>query len=123
MTADITNVLVVEDNEVLRGLLRTTLERASFRVLLAADAESALGLFASAEQPIDMLISDVKLPGMNGVKLAQELRRRDPHLPILLVSGAFDEETGFPELDKPFTLDELRRKIAEVARAAAGRNP
>lgn len=123
MTADITNVLVVEDNEVLRGLLRTTLERSSFRVLLAADAESALGLFANAEQPIDMLISDVKLPGMNGVKLAQELRRRDPHLPILLVSGAFDEETGFPELDKPFTLDELRRKIAEVARAAAGRNP
>jgi CheY-like chemotaxis protein len=115
MAAASRTVLVVDDDEMLRNLLLRMLERLGRRVLLAANAESALALFQHSEERIDLVISDARLSGMNGLMLAEELRLRDAEVAILLLSGSFDEPTGdFPELDKPFTLEALQRRIDEV---------
>jgi CheY-like chemotaxis protein len=124
VVAESTTILIVEDNDTLRALLKRMLERLDRHVLVAADAESALALMAHSQQPIGLVIADVRLPGMNGVTLAQELRRRDPSIAVLLVSGGFDGPAGeFPELDKPFTLQALEMRIAEVVSAAEGGPP
>ena len=62
--------------------------------------------------------------GMNGLSLAHELRRRDPTIAILLMSGYFTGPPGeFPELSKPFTFAALKGRIAEVLEAASGGPP
>jgi CheY-like chemotaxis protein len=115
MAAASRTVLVVDDDEMLRNLLCRMLERLGRRVLLAANAESALALYQHSEEPIDLVISDARLSGMTGLTLAEELRLRDSEVAILLLSGSFDEPTGdFPELDKPFTLEALQQRIGEV---------
>ncbi|MDX6439832.1 MAG: hypothetical protein QOF45_2415 [Gaiellaceae bacterium] len=114
VTAAYTTVLLVEDNDMVRTLLTRALERADHRVLTAADAERALALVEDYEHHIDVVVSDVRLPSMGGVEFAEELRRRDPELPVLLIGGFDTAATGFPELEKPFTLDALQSKIAEI---------
>jgi DNA-binding NtrC family response regulator len=122
MAAASRTVLVVDDDEMLRNLLCRMLERLDRRVLLAANAESALALFQHSEERIDLVISDARLSGMNGLMLAEELRLRDSAVAILLLSGSFDEPTGdFPELDKPFTLEALRERIDEILEPAPQR--
>lgn len=110
-----TVILVVEANAIVRTMLRRALERRNHRVLLAADAASALALFEHSEERVGLVISEQQLFGMDGTHLADELRRRDPTLPILLVgSGIGDTSGAFPELEKPFTLAALERRIDEV---------
>ncbi|MGH3073148.1 MAG: response regulator [Gaiellaceae bacterium] len=124
MAGGSTTVLVVEDNDLLRDLLGRTLARLDRRVLVAADADSALALFDHHDARVDLVIADVRLPGMNGPALAAELRRRDPDVGVLLVSGGFDSGPGaFPELDKPFTLEALEQRISEVLAEARGGPP
>lgn len=115
-----TAILVVEANAIVRTMLRRALERRDHHVLLATNAESALALFEHSEEPIGLVISEQRLSGMNGGRLADELRRRDPMIPILLVGSGIDGPPGdYPELDKPFTLDALEQRIAEVLTAAS----
>ncbi len=120
-----TTILVVEAEESLRALLRRALARLGRQVMLAPDAVSALALFQHSEEPIDLIISEERLPGMSGSSLAEELRSRDPSIPILLVSGNFARPPGeFPELEKPFTFGQLEHRITEMlaaARLPAGR--
>jgi CheY-like chemotaxis protein len=126
MTAAIaTTVLVVEDNQTVRTLLRRALERSEKRVLVATNARSALAIFDHFDEPVDLVVADVQLPGgMNGIQLAEEIRERDPRIGILLVSGSFDDPPGeFPELSKPFTLESLEQRIREVLVAARGGSP
>jgi CheY-like chemotaxis protein len=115
-----TAILVVEANAIVRTMLRRALERRDHHVLAATNAESALALFEHSEEPIGLVISEQRLTGMNGGRLADELRRRDPTIPILLVGSGFDGPPGdYPELDKPFTPDALEQRIAEVLAAAS----
>jgi CheY-like chemotaxis protein len=109
-----TAILVVEANAIVRTMLRRALERRDYHVLLATNAESALALFEHSEEPIGLVISEQPLSGMNGGRLADELRRRDPTIPILLVGSGLDGPGDYPEVDKPFTRDVLERRIAEV---------
>lgn len=115
-----TAILVVEANAIVRAMLRRALERRDLRVLLATNAESALALFEHSEEPIGLVVSEQRLSRMSGSRLADELRRRDPTIPILLVSSGLDGRRGdYPELDKPFTLEALEERIAEVLTAAS----
>lgn len=119
-----TAILVVEASAIARAILRRALERHDHHVLLATNAESALALFENSEEPIGLVISEQRLSGMSGSRLADELRRRDPTIPILLVSSGFDGQPGdYPELDKPFTLEALEQRIAEVLTAASADRP
>lgn len=78
-------ILIVEDDHDLREALVTTLELAKFRVREAADAEQALAQLA--ESPVDMVVSDVNMPGMSGHDLLHEIQRRYPGLPTMLITA------------------------------------
>jgi len=91
-------------------------------VLPTSDTAGALRLFESAERRVDLLVTDVALPGRNGRELAELLQARDPRLRVLYVSGYTDdatltkilaEEQG-SFLAKPFTSSALARKVREV---------
>lgn len=79
--------LLVEDSPALRRQLRRIMEEAGLRVLEAADAEAALALCEHGGQPLDLLVSDVGLPGLSGPELVERIRRAHPDVPVLFISG------------------------------------
>lgn len=103
------SILLVEDDEVVRRSMSETLSAAGHRVLEADTAEQAL-LLASGGEKLDLLLTDMILPGMNGRQLAERLLSRRPQLRVLLVSGhpAGREQADGPQLlPKPFTPRQL----------------
>lgn len=82
-------ILLVEDQSDLAGLLRLLLERAGYEVVVATDPCDALEAF---DDRIDGVISDIHMPGINGVELAQMLRHRRPEVPIVFATGSSPEE-------------------------------
>ncbi len=119
-------VLVVDDEPALVALVRTMLWRAGFTVLEATSPEEALRISASA--PVDLLLSDVMMPGMNGYELAAKIRSERPGIKVLFMSGyrdrAIAESTGVSVdeaslVRKPFTQYTLVRRIGELL----GRSP
>jgi two-component system cell cycle sensor histidine kinase/response regulator CckA len=114
-------ILVVEDEEPLRLMVRRILERAGYVVATAARAEEAIACAAELSR-VDLLLSDVILPGMNGKEIAVRLRREHPSLKVLFISGYAESVIGhhgvLPEatafLQKPFSPAALARKVREV---------
>lgn len=115
-------VLVVEDAEALRKLSVTLLEEHGYQVLSAANGSEALELAQKDTRRIDLLLTDVIMPGLGGHALAQRLVALRPGLKVLYMSGYTDSsigqhgvlEEGITLLSKPFTEEELVRKIREV---------
>jgi len=117
-------ILLVEDEQAIREMLRFALEKADFQVEEAADAEQALGYIAS--QPPDLLLLDWMLPGMSGVDLARRLRRDEVtrDLPIIMLTARTDEHDRIHGLNvgaddyvsKPFSPRELVARINAVLR-------
>ena len=115
-------ILLVEDAQPLRKLAQTFLEEAGFRVLPAGSGEEALELAARSGVSLDLLLTDVVMPGMNGRALAEQLSPRQPGMKVLYMSGYTDSFiTGHGVLDpgtyllhKPFTDEVLIRKVREV---------
>ena len=116
-------ILVVDDEETVLSLVRTMLWRAGFTVLEASGAEECLRVAAEHTGSIDLLISDILMPGKNGYELADELTATRPETKVLFISGYRDkvlvESTGratsnAPLLRKPFTQFALVSKIEEV---------
>jgi len=108
-------ILLVEDEDAVRGLVREILSRLGYRVLAAADGLEALALSERFAEPIHLLLTDVIMPGMDGRELAERLLRTRPDTRILFMSGY--AEPPIPEdilLQKPVTSDALARKVAEV---------
>lgn len=107
-------VLLVEDNDRVRDFARDLLENMDCEVLAAAEADEALAVLE--RRSVDLLFSDVVMPGRSGVELAKIVRERDPSLPILLASGYSDEVIGgaakaFEVLMKPFGALEVEQGI------------
>jgi PAS domain S-box-containing protein len=115
-------ILVVEDEAALRDILRECLEAGGYRVLEAADGLAALKLAESQAGPIDLLVTDVVMPGMGGSEIARQLAAQRPDLKVLYMSGYTDDAVVLhgvlgaevPFLEKPFTAASLARKIREV---------
>ncbi len=116
-------ILVVEDEELVRRLMEETLSAGGFEVFSAASVEEALALYQRLAGRVDLLVSDVVLPGhRNGLDLADALRREQPRLPVLLSSGYTDRrsrwplivERGFAFLQKPFSTTALLQAVAET---------
>ena len=114
-------VLVVEDEEEVRALARDVLEMNGYVVLEALSPAHALELGETHPGAIDLLITDVVMPGMSGPELARRLRARRPALRVLCMSGYPESEDrrveGAPAwtawLQKPFTPDVLMGKVRD----------
>ena len=116
-------VLVVEDNIEVGRFATQILEDLGYRTAWAVNAEEALDRLGRDGAGFDAVFSDVVMPGMGGVALAKELRRRLPSLPVVLASGyshvlAQDGSHGFELLHKPYSADQLSRILRKVTAAS-----
>ncbi len=114
-------VLLVEDDPSVRLLIGEILQDLSYRWLEAEDANAAIRILRSGGR-IDLMVSDVGLPGMNGRQLAEVARQHRPQLPILFVTGYAENAairsgflgTNMDMITKPFVMEDLAKKIAEM---------
>ena len=117
-------VLLVEDEESVRELVRETLRSKGYTVMEANDGVAGLKTAESYEGPIDILITDVVMPGMSGRELAQRVSASRPQIKVLYLSGYTEDaiihegaqEPSAAFLQKPFTLHVLARKVRELLR-------
>jgi CheY-like chemotaxis protein len=114
-------VLLVEDDEALRGYVSELLADLSYRVLVAPDAQKAMKIL-EGDDHVDLLLTDVVMPGTNGRELAKQATTLRPALPVLFMTGysrnaivhhgRLDE--GVDLLQKPFTQSELANRVSEI---------
>jgi two-component system, cell cycle sensor histidine kinase and response regulator CckA len=112
-------ILLVDDEASVRTLTRRVLEKHGYKVIEAATGEQALRCFDVDGDAVDLLLTDIVMPGLRGPELVAELHRRRPGLPILLMSGYADDELfrrgalleRATLLKKPFTHDELLAQV------------
>ena len=110
-------ILVVEDDAIVRMLIVDVLEELEFKVLEAADAGEALALVQNTDKIIDLMMTDVGLPDMDGKQLANKVRELRATLPILFASGYaenIDVPEGMQVIGKPFSIDQLRDKVKSM---------
>jgi DNA-binding NtrC family response regulator len=115
-------VLLVEDEPFLREIACDVLEAAGYSVFAATNSQDAMTLFRKHRATIDLLISDVSLPGRNGYDLAQDMRKIESALEVVLISGHMWNavarnrlrEKQIFYLPKPFSASDLLDKIEEV---------
>lgn len=128
--AKATSILMVEDEEHLRQLTATVLERAGFNVLQASDASEASEIWQRDQASINLLVADILVPGKTGAELAVEFRKTHPMLKVIFISGS-DRKTlvetemmvrGAKFLRKPYSAGNLIDLVrTELAAQAVGR--
>jgi two-component system cell cycle sensor histidine kinase/response regulator CckA len=117
-------ILLVEDDEAVRGVIETILTRSGYRVLCSASPQDALDLLTSRSVKIDLMITDVVMPGLSGPELAERIVPLSPGLRVLYVSGYMDSNAR-PQsgafLQKPFPAEALASKVREVLASEVAR--
>jgi DNA-binding NtrC family response regulator len=116
------NILIVEDDEAVRTLAARALEKAGHVVAVAEDGERGYARIDAAQGRFDLVVSDIRMPGMDGIAMAKAAASRFPGLRILLITGYADQRERAAELDgiiidvvqKPFTLAEIRERVARA---------
>jgi DNA-binding NtrC family response regulator len=112
-------ILLVDDETIVLRTMRQILTLRGYRVLTAENGRRALEVFEESAEPIDLLLTDVVMPGMHGTELARRLRERAPHLPVLFTAGMPDTpdireeiyDRGYALLAKPFRPAELTAAV------------
>jgi two-component system, cell cycle sensor histidine kinase and response regulator CckA len=117
-------ILLVEDEDMLRGLIRELLEIKGYSVLEASQGLEALELFQSVAEPVDLILTDVVMPHMSGSELVERLRKEHPALKVIFMSGYTGannaaihkslEMPGVAFLQKPFRLNALITQVEEL---------
>jgi CheY-like chemotaxis protein len=116
-------ILVVEDQPEVRRLAVAALQKYGYTVYAACSGDEALSLLHEMSVTVDLLVTDVVMPGMNGLTLAQKLSESRPELRVLFMSGYTDDaiahygvllEPGGPYLQKPFTPESLGERVRQV---------
>lgn len=123
-------ILVVEDEVNVRAVTVTVLQELGYHCIEVGDAQEALAVF-DAGTPIDLLVSDVGLPGMNGRQLAEIATARRPGLKVLFITGYAEQATvrhgflnaGMQMITKPFLVDELAARVRSILASAAPKPP
>lgn len=118
-------VLVVEDEPGIRELVSEVLKRNGYRVLTACNGDEAFSIAEGENGSIQMVLTDLVMPGVSGVELAKKLREKSPHIKILLMSGysanTLDQhgtlDAGTSLLEKPFTPSILVSRVREMLSA------
>lgn len=114
--------MVVEDEEKVRNLTVKVLRRQGYSVLEAGDGRSCLDALRRHKGPLDLLLTDLVMPGLNGRELHEEVTTLFPKAKVLYMSGYTEEvvthrgvlEKGIPFLQKPFSVHALTTRIREV---------
>lgn len=109
-------ILVADDNPSFAELLRATLEEEGYQVVTAATGLAAVACMEKHD--IGLAVLDVLMPGISGDAVAERLRRVDPDLPVLLMTGSSDDfvvGSGLPVLRKPFPQEALVAAVRELA--------
>lgn len=110
-------ILIVDDHDAVRNLVGTLLASSGYTVILAADGMEALARFKQHQKAIKLLLTDVMMPNMNGLELAEHVSALDEGLPILFMSGTHcDADRGYGCVSKPFTDEDLLAKVGAVLR-------
>jgi DNA-binding NtrC family response regulator len=119
-------ILLVDDEPFVREATCRILEHAGFEVLPAADARDAMRVYEECQRRIDLVMTDMVLPGRSGRQLGQDLREHSPEVVVLVTSGYFNAEyeTEAPEsrtyfLAKPYSRRTLVEKIEKILGSAA----
>lgn len=120
-SADIVRILLAEDDDSLRGFLARALERAGYEVVACPDGETAVD---ALDQHFHVLLTDIVMPGIDGIEVARQAAARQPHLRIMFITGfaavaltaADRAPAGAKVLSKPVHLREI---VAEVERMVA----
>jgi two-component system cell cycle sensor histidine kinase/response regulator CckA len=114
-------VLVVDDEPIVRELARRALARQGYRMLEAANGEAALEIFQREPEAIDLLVTDIVLPGINGLELARRVLGQRPQVRVLYMSASNEstlrrwlqgQRPAF--LQKPFLMEGLSRKVGDM---------
>ena len=122
-------ILLVEDDELVRTLTSQVLELEGYSILTASSGSEAIERFYKSPKPIELLVTDVVMPDMNGLDLARELQQRAPDLRVLYVSGYLNDHV-LPQmklgkqslfLTKPFLPQEFVGKVREILDAPGER--
>src|SRR5262249_51903499 len=116
------SILLVEDDTLLRSLVRDTLRDGGYSVIAAGDGNEALRLLAQHRGPLDIIVTDVVMPDLGARQMVDQLVTTFPKAKVLYLSGYTDDAVvrhgilhdQVPFLQKPFTSDTLRRKVREV---------
>jgi DNA-binding response OmpR family regulator len=125
-------ILLIEDEEGLRSMLRISLEKMGYAVVEASDGKAAMAIFKT--EPVDLVLTDLMMPEKEGLETIRELRKGHPELKIIAMSGGgrtdardnlkmaklFGATTVF---SKPFSLAELSRAVTEIFKAATPDSP
>lgn len=124
-------LLLVEDDESVRTLAARALERAGHSIDVAADGAQGLEQIHAARGCYDLVVSDIRMPELDGIEMAKAAARSYPSLGIMLVTGYADQRERAEELDaiildvvqKPFTLAEIRDRVSRaLVRSAANQS-
>lgn len=115
-------VVLVEDEEMIRGLLTVVLKRVGYEVLTCAHPEEGIAVCQQHQGKIDLLLTDVVMPGMNGREMANRILEILPELRVVFMSGYTEQilrrerqmDAPFEYLQKPFTLLALTQKLSRV---------
>lgn len=115
-------LLIVEDDESVRTLSARAFERAGHHVHVAEDGAQGLACIVEAQGGYDIVVSDIRMPEMDGIEMAKAAAARFPDLRIVLMTGYADQRERAEELDgiildvvqKPFTLAEIRSRVEQA---------
>lgn len=114
-------ILLVEDEDTVRKVIERLLRKLGYRVLAASDAEEAIEIFRERDDELDLVLTDVVMPGLTGVEMAEVLKEERPDMKFLFTSGYTSKELGGspeappkPFLPKPFSMDELSQRVEEA---------
>ena len=115
-------LLIVEDDESVRTLAARALERAGHSIDIAADGAQGLAMISAAGGGYDLVVSDIRMPEMDGIEMAIAASRLFPDMKILLMTGYADQRERAEELNgiiidvvqKPFTLAEIRSRVDQA---------
>jgi two-component system cell cycle sensor histidine kinase/response regulator CckA len=117
-------ILVVEDAVPVRELIRRTLEMSGYRVLTARDAHDAIHITTVEDGRIDLVLTDIVMPGLTGPQLVAQIKRGWPHLRTLYMTGYTDrrifdrnDKRSVPVLNKPFTATQLLSAVRDAVAA------
>lgn len=121
-------ILLVEDEPSVRSVASTALKMFGYQVVEASSGVEAIELVASISGTVSMLITDLVMPGMGGIELANQLRAKYPHIQVLCLSGysetmLSEQQICYPFLSKPFTIQQLMGRVREILDKKAEQSP